>query len=549
MPRIPGSSSPVAPRFTTPTAPTADVQNTSVTTGVQNGFETARSESVFEAYFTPYDPAAKAEVALLDKVMAARKADPTVYPKGENPYKIQYAVYNLRSPGIIKRLIEATKMGVDVQVLIESAQIAPDRPWNKVDETFADAGLSVVYSDREAPEEVRNAAHLVGIESNHLMHMKARIFQYKDPDTGELEHAVLSGSMNPGDGASKNDENLNLIEMPSVVKQYQEKFDDVLNARRSINTWDADRGLNVLFTPNKGGPRPIEKLFEWIDAENELIMLSVFDIKNIKDPVSRKSLVDKLAEAKDRGVEVAVITDRKKSDGLDSEGNRVFMYGHAASNNWFDEDLEKHGIPVYEFTNEAGEFNAMHPKAAIFGLTDMKVISGAGNWTRAGMGSGNKRGRNEETFIFVESNKLDNNRTGMRYLANALYLLRNYDHQNTEHDPAETFIDRLQQREGWPEVSLDPTSLLPPDFEGEAYLVGEHPALEGRNGEPGLKLSTRSNLLSAMTRPQLSVPFGTSLTYDVVTRDAQGQETVIGDDLTLVVMPDNVAKPRIPGAE
>ena len=107
--------------------------------------------------------------------------------------------------------------------------------------------------------------------------------------------------------------------MPSVVKQYQEKFDDVLNARRSINTWDADRGLNVLFTPNKGGPRPIEKLFEWIDAENELIMLSVFDIKNIKDPVSQKSLVDKLAEAKDRGVEVAVITDRKKSDGLDAE--------------------------------------------------------------------------------------------------------------------------------------------------------------------------------------------------------------------------------------
>lgn len=493
--------------------------------------------SPFEVYFTPYDPAIQTEIALIDKILEARKADPTAYAPQENPYKINYAVYNLRSPEIINRLIEAAKSGVEVQVLIEAKQIAPESTWNKVDDIFEDAGLKVIYKDIELPLAERAAAHLVGIESNHLMHLKTRIYSYKDPQSGEIKRAVLSGSMNPGDGAVKNDENLNLIKVPSIIDLYEKKFDDVLNHRRTDNVWNDDQGLNVLFTPAQSGPRPLSKLFEWIDAEQEMIFLSVFDLKDLEDPASRKTLVQKLAEAKARGVEVAVITDRKKSDGLDAEGNRAFIYGRPAPNSWIDEDLQKEGIPVYEFVNESSEFSAVHSKYGIFGLSDMKVLTGAGNWTRAGMGSGNKRGRNEESFIFVESNKLDNNRTGMRYLSNVLYMLRNYGHQHAENPPTEEMIARLQKLPSWPQVEVDPNALLPPNLQGEVYLVGDHPALQGRAGQPGLKLSTRNTPFETMTREPISLPFGTILRYDVVKRQPDGSIQKIHNDASLLIVP------------
>lgn len=553
MPRIGNNNNPTTQPLADPTSHTTPTSDVSVvhevtpTDPVADSFVTGPAEtSPFEVYFAPYDPAAKAEIGLIDKVLEAREKDSTVYPPGENPYKINYAVYNLRSPAVISRLIKAAKMGVDVQVLVESKQIAPESHWNTVDDVFEDAGLDVIYDDTDLPMAEREAAHLVGIESNHLMHLKSRIYSYKDPDTGEIQRAVLSGSMNPGDGASLNDENLNLIEVPNIIDLYEKKFDDVLRHKRTENVWDPDSGLNVMFTPAKSGPRPIEKLFEWIDAEDELILLSVFDVRNIKDPKSKKSLVEKLVAAKDRGAEVLMITDRKKSDGLDSDGNRVMMYGHYASNNWLDEDLEKHGIPVYEFTNEAGDFNAVHPKAGLFGLEDIKVITGAGNWTRASIGSGNKRGRNEESFIFVESGKLDDNRSGMRYLSNALYLLRNYDHQNDEHLPAEEMIKKLQSLPNWPQVEFDPSNLLPPDFEGEAYLVGDHPSLKGKPGEPGLKITNRSTALGAMLRAPIMLPFGTKIEYDIMTHRDDGSLKTFKDDATFIVMPKDLEEPRMP---
>lgn len=490
---------------------------------------------ILESYFTPVDKAAAAEMALLDKVIHARKQDPKSYAPGENPYSIHYAVYNLRSRSIIEKIFEAMEAGVEVKVLIEGKQIAPDRPWNKVDDLFQDAGLEVVFDDRQATMAEKEAASLVGIMSNHLMHLKTRIFRYLDPETGDKRSMALSGSMNPGDGSTTNDENINLIRDERVVSLYEKKFQDVLAHRRTENQFDSDAGINVLFTPCKSGPRPIEKLFEWIDAEKEMIVLSVFDVKNIVDPASRKTLVEKLAEAKARGVEVFAITDRKKSDGRNAAGDRVMMYGHYASNYWLDEDLEKEGIPVYEFSNERTQFSAMHPKAAVFGLSNMKVMTGAGNWTRAGIGSGNKRGRNEESFIFVDSGKLDNNRTGRRYLANCLYLLRKYDDQNTEHDPAEKLIARLQKMDDWPEVSLDPATLVPGHLDADVFLVGAHPALKGRNGEPGLRVSASPGPLGARLSPTIKLPFGTEITYSLEREDGSPLDPSVHEKRLVIV--------------
>ena len=57
--------------------------------------------------------------------------------------------------------------------------------------------------------------------------------------------------MNPGDGASRNDENLNMIRDPRLVSLYEKKFEDVRRHERTDNVWAAERGMNVLFTPAK----------------------------------------------------------------------------------------------------------------------------------------------------------------------------------------------------------------------------------------------------------------------------------------------------------
>ena len=127
-----------------------------------------------------------------------RRADETVYPEGENPYRIDYAVYNLRSKAVIKRLIEAAGSGVEVRVLVEADQISPERPWNTVDEQFEEAGLQVMRSDKNTSLAEREAATLVGIDSNHLMHLKARVLNWKNPETGQPEQAGAVGFDEPG---------------------------------------------------------------------------------------------------------------------------------------------------------------------------------------------------------------------------------------------------------------------------------------------------------------------------------------------------------------
>ena len=89
-----------------------------------------------------------------------------------------------------------------------------------------------------------------------------------------------------------------MVRDPRLVSLYEKKFEDVRRHERTDNVWAAERGMNVLFTPAKSGPRPIEKLFEWIDAENEFIALSVFDLKDLKSPTDQKKLTEKLIEAK-----------------------------------------------------------------------------------------------------------------------------------------------------------------------------------------------------------------------------------------------------------
>lgn len=479
----------------------------------------SQGSTVLRTMFAPYDPTIATELALLGEVIAAKKADPKTFADGENPYSIKYAVYNLRSPEVIEKLVEAHQAGVDVQVLIEDHQLDAEKTWNVADERLREGGFSFSPTHKRLNDEQRKELDLIGIKGSGLMHLKTRLFSYPDPATGAPVERLMTGSMNPGDAAPRNDETLHLTTDPQLISRYRAKYDAVLEDRSLPNEWDPAAAVNVLFTPATEGPQAADQILKWIDQEDEAIFISVFSLRNISSPKQQEDMLQKLKKAQDRGVEVVVMTDKKQSDGYDLQGNKVGYNDHT------DRLLSELGIPVYECINESGPFNAMHTKYAIFGLEDMKVVSDCGNWTQAALGSKRKQAKNDESYLFIDSKQLDDNATGLRYLSNFLGNLRKYEPQQSAHQPSvDELFSRLSTLPHWPKVAVDFDVVAETYMGQEIYITGDHEAFGNWTAEgPGLKLQT-----DGQTYPNWSVdseimlPFGMELEYKVIKRNPDG---------------------------
>ncbi len=507
------------PAVTTPSVATPGVERGGTAAPLPNrAGSNAQTREVLQTFFAPYDDPIQQDLACIREVLEARKADPRTFASGANPYKIDYAVYNLRNPEVVKLLGEAHQAGVKVQIIIESDQLDPARTWNTADEELAAAGLKVARSHKGLSAEQRRDINLIGIEAAGHMHLKTRLFERPNPDGGAPLRKLLTGSMNPGDEVAGNNETLHLITDSQLIDRYRAKYDSVLNGTPLANTWKDNAPINVLFSPNTQGPQPAEKILKLIDQEKEAIFMSVFSLRDIKSPKEQEGMLEKLKKAVDRGVKVVIITDRKQSDGVDAAGGRV------TPDDPTEDRLRSFGIPVYECINEYGPFNAMHNKSAVFGLTDMKVVTDCGNWTGAAMGNARKKAVNEESLLFIESGKLDNNATGMRYLSNFLQLLRGYEHQQTEAPKANVILNDLMALPGWPKVKVDFDAVATTHFGQEVYLTGNHPALGNWTKDgPGIRMNTTGGtypLWKADT--SLELPFGLAVEFKLVKRDSQG---------------------------
>ncbi|MBT3224354.1 MAG: hypothetical protein HN348_35250, partial [Proteobacteria bacterium] len=184
------------------------------------------------------------------------------------------------------------------------------------------------------------------------------------------------------------------------------------------------------------GPTAREKIFEWIDDEDEQILLMVYSLRDISAPGFDASLVDLLGEKVDAQVPVIAITDRKQSDGYWDQT---------------EDELRKVGVTVYEATNDTTPFTAMHHKVAILGRNNIRVITDAANWTKSGLGSGSDASSNVESTLFIEPH-LDEERTARRYLAQFFRVLERYADQGA--DDGEPSFDEtasmLFALPGWP---------------------------------------------------------------------------------------------------
>lgn len=465
-------------------------------------------EAPLVALFAPDDPVITLELALIDEVRARRRADDRVFAEGENPYRIRYAVYNIRNPHVVAHLADAEDEGVDVQILIEADQLDPARDWNTSDEFLVARGFELVRDHRTLDAAGRRTADLVGIAGSGLMHLKTRI--YEAPGW----RAALSGSMNPGDEAVANDETLHLVRDERLIHRYAAMVDAVLRGALVANVWDEGAAMNVMFTPAKwSGPQAGTKLLQWLEAEEEQILLMVFSLRDVTAPGVSRSLVQILADKARAGVPVWLITDRKQSDGVDAEGRVI------ASNDKTEDRLRAAGVRVYEVMNLSTPYTAMHHKAAILGRTRVRVITDAANWTRAALGSATTQASNHESVLFIDAEALDGGLTGRRYLAAFAHVLAKYAAQSAADGLpgwAEAWAE-LSGLSGWPAQQVAFEAVVATSW-GEAVWVRGDDAALGAWGAvgAGVPLATDAASYPTWHGAPVTLPVGQPFEWKLV---------------------------------
>jgi phosphatidylserine/phosphatidylglycerophosphate/cardiolipin synthase-like enzyme len=463
----------------------------------------------FQVLFAPLEPVVTLELWWIDWVREARRWDPNEYEEGANPYRIRYAVYTLRNQKIMEALADAEDDGVDVQILIESDQLGKERTWMTVDEYLSGRGFEVVLNHRDLDQDGRKTADLIGIKHYGLTHVKTRIFQIP------IETVVLSGSFNAGSHAPLNDENFHIIRDPALVSRYVSMYEHLLRGERPVNEWDDDAAVNVLFTRPTSGLRPGEVFLQWLQEEDEQILLMAYSLRDITARGSDKSLVEILSEKHAAGVPVCVISDRKQSDGGDHDDT--------------EDRLRAAGIPFYEARNDVTVYTAMHHKVAVLGLTRIRVVADSANWTKSGLGTDRNIARNQESMLFIDSHKLDQGRTGRRYLAEWLKVLSRYAHQSREIDGEGNFEfvrDQLLDQIEWPKQSVlfRAFDALTEDGE-EVHVVGDHPDLDewGDRGSGVALETTAEEYPEWWTESPALLPLAAPFEWKLATFDSAGE--------------------------
>jgi len=506
----------------------------------------ADMDAPLQVLFAPDDPTVNLEEAWIDRVRDARLADAANYPEGDNPYRIRYAVYNLSNQRLAHRLADAEQDGVDVQVLIEADQL--DKDWTYIDEVLSGRGLQVVCEHDQAEPDELLTADLIGIRAPGLMHLKTRLFE-----TPEWS-ALITGSMNPNSSSVVNEETQHLIRDPRIVSQYAANYEAVLHDRPIVNRWSDESPLNVLFTPADEGLFAGRRVLEWLQEEDERILLMVFSLRDISAPGVDGGLVDILGAKVAEGVPVYVITDRKQADGIDANGNSVYWDDRT------DDRLREAGVHVYECINDGtrlgprNPYVAMHHKAAILGAGDrLRVITDAANWTASALGKRYRAPRNVESVLFVDSGSLDGGHTGRRYLLQWLRVLERYAHQSVELDgepPFEEVRATLTEASGWARQPVAFVAEQAHTSWGESlWVVGDHDEL-GRWGQAhrGAPLNTDAERYPRWESVEpVRLPLGSPFEWKLVAwPEAGAPRWEAGDNYQAWAEPTVMATPGAP---
>lgn len=296
-----------------PTDPFRDIALESRGEAVMEHIDGWESESL-DVYFVPGGQMLEDRIA--EEVASAQS-------------EIRVAMYNLRSARLGYALLERQKAGVAVEVLWDAKQMAQE--YNTLDDELIAAGLNVV--------PVLNTRH----EFATLHHKVAIIDRQR----------VFMGSANWSDSAlHENDETVLALSSSVIAEIFDRELDEILTGWKDRRKGDANSAVQLYFAPEDSLDKVIEAR---IDAAEHRIFVAVFSFR-------LSGLAKALVRARQRGVEVYLITDRKQSTTTE-----------------VDEIVKDAGIPVIEALNDTTPFTAMHHK---FMVVDGKTtVVGSYNWT------------------------------------------------------------------------------------------------------------------------------------------------------------------------
>lgn len=243
--------------------------------------------------------------------------------------EIRVALYNLRSDRLGDLLLAKQAEGVHVEVLLDQKQM--DKPHNTLDDRLRAAGLNIV--------PILNQR-----SSYATLHDKMAVID---------GHKVMMGSGNWGNsGLHHNEEALMVFDSPELANIVGGELDQIKAGWKDKRSGSANSRAQLYFSPEDRIDLAIESL---LDNANDRIFAAVFSLRLTR-------LTNALIRAKERGVNVQVITDVKQS-----------------STSGEDERLRAAGITVIEAHNTFSQYTAMHHKFVV--VDGLHVATGSYNWS------------------------------------------------------------------------------------------------------------------------------------------------------------------------
>jgi hypothetical protein len=369
-------------------------------------------------------------------------------------FAVRYAVYNLQNEAVIGALSAAVQANCLVQLIVDQSKLDPTKGYQNTDEMLARVGLPVYLDLYKMTQAERSGSFMTSVKlgGRALFHFKLRHFTRAENGRAIVE--VFSGSTNPTVESQQNDETYFEVVDPSIQAKYLAAFNWFVDGKQfdasfPVDAWSPTAPLQLSFSPGATGFDSADRLLNLIDAEKELIFLSVFSLRNFNTPTHQASLIDSIKAAVARGAVCVVVTDKKQAT------IRV---------NWF---LRKNlCFAVYEALNDVGTFNAMHSKDAIFGITQTTIVTDATNWSENALGScvafdtkakpfaykkdTCAKAASIESMLFVRTWLLnDNGETRRRAFYHMFLLLTRYQRQQSTSTPsAAAVIGMLESKFG-----------------------------------------------------------------------------------------------------
>ena len=293
--------------------------------------------------WAPYDDPGQDVIARIDEIIAAQNETPA------QRHTLHAAVFNITDPGIVDKLIEAHRAGVEVRLLCDGRKFRPWYDWYDGDDRLLAAGVPLLGVRRDGTGS---------------MHDKIALFDGR---------TVATGSFNWEWGARfENHENMLVTARREVVSAYAQRFETIAGGveRPRVDAIDTSGTASVSFAPDEEPYRIVGRLIDEASSSIHVAMFTAKDVTYTEDGVGT-SLLGKLAAAVARGVEVTVIVDYGIHEASE-------YHGVVSEDDPSDEWLEERGVHVVRADNPNGQYASMHHKFLV--IDGAITVTGAFNW-------------------------------------------------------------------------------------------------------------------------------------------------------------------------